>query len=97
MHACNRAFDDPVIVGLGDADPFPAPAFDPAGDLQALDEWLAADLTADRLAAKPFAPLPLLGVPGWWAGNEDAGFYDDAQVFRLARPGVIGPHPAAAG
>jgi hypothetical protein len=30
-----------------------APAFDPAGDLQALDEWLAADLTADRLAAKP--------------------------------------------
>ena len=62
-----------------------APAFDPAGDLRALDEWLAADLTADRLAAKPFAPLPLLGVPGWWAGNEDAGFYDDAQVFRVAR------------
>lgn len=30
VHACNRAFDDPVIVGLGDADPFPAPAFDPA-------------------------------------------------------------------
>ena len=74
-----------------------APAFDPAGDLRALDEWLAADLTADRLAAKPFAPLPLLGVPGWWAGNEDAGFYDDAQVFRPARPGVIGPHPAAVG
>jgi len=74
-----------------------APAAEEAEHVQALDEWLAPDLTADRLAAKPFAPLPLLGVPGWWAGNEDAGFYDDAQVFRLARPGVIGPHPAAAG
>ena len=61
------------------------PAFDPAGDLQALDDWLAHDLSADKLAAKPFAPLPLLGVPGWWAGNEEAGFYEDARVFRAAR------------
>ena len=61
------------------------PAFDPGGDLLALDEWLARDLSADKLAAKPFAPLPLLGVPGWWAGNEAPGFYDDAQVFRVAR------------
>ena len=61
------------------------PAFDPAGGVQALDEWLADDLTADKLAAKPFAPLPLLGVPGWWAGNEEAGFYEDAQVFRVGR------------
>lgn len=61
-----------------------AQPFDPAGDLQALDTWLAQDLTADKLAAKPFAPLPLLGVPGWWAANEEAAFYDDAQVFRPA-------------
>lgn len=33
-------------------------------------------------AHKPFAPLPVLGVPGWWAANEDAGFYADALVFR---------------
>ena len=59
--------------------------FDPAGDLTALDAWLQADLTAGKLATKPFAPLPLLGVPGWWAGNEAAGFYDDAQVFRPPR------------
>ncbi|MEZ5605769.1 MAG: DUF3025 domain-containing protein [Burkholderiaceae bacterium] len=65
--------------------------FDPLGDLQALDAWLAADLTPDKLAAKPFAPLPLLGVPGWWAGNEEAGFYDDAQVFRPARGGTDAP------
>ena len=33
-------------------------------------------------AAKPFAPLPVLGVPGWWPANEEAGFYDDPAVFR---------------
>lgn len=62
-----------------------APPFEPDGDLHALDDWLAQDLTPERLAAKPFAALPLLGVPGWWAGNEAAGFYDDAQVFRPLR------------
>ena len=36
------------------------------------------DLNAERLAGKPFAHLPVLGVPGWWAGNEDPAFYDDA-------------------
>lgn len=50
-----------------------------------LDAWLAADLTPAKLAAKPFAPLPVLGVPGWWPANEVPGFYDDDQVFRPAR------------
>lgn len=39
-------------------------------------------LAPDRLASKPFLPLPVLGVPGWWAANEDPHFYDDPQVFR---------------
>lgn len=47
-----------------------------------LDAWIAADLSADKLASKPFTPIPVLGVPGWWAGNEDPRFYDDAKVFR---------------
>ena len=34
---------------------------------------------------KPFLPLPVLGVPGWWAANEARGFYDDAEVFRPLR------------
>lgn len=34
------------------------------------------------LATKPFLPLPVLGVPGWWAGNEAPAFYADAHVFR---------------
>ena len=36
-------------------------------------------------AAKPFEPLPVLGVPGWWPPNEDEAFYADASVFRPAR------------
>jgi hypothetical protein len=50
-----------------------------------LDAWVAADLSADKLASKPFAPLPVLGVPGWWPENENFSFYDDAQVFRPRR------------
>lgn len=46
------------------------------------DAWLAARCTAEALAAKPFTPLPVLGVPGWWAGNENFSFYDDSLVFR---------------
>lgn len=42
-------------------------------------------LTPERLVPKPFLPLPVLGVPGWWAANEDASFYDDAEVFRPHR------------
>lgn len=62
-----------------------APDFDPAGSLSALDDWLARDLSAERLATKPFAALPLLGVPGWWVANEEPGFYADAEVFRPRR------------
>ena len=50
-----------------------------------LDAWLAQDLTPDKLARKPFSPLPLLGVPGWWLANEDPAFYADASVFRPRR------------
>ena len=50
-----------------------------------LDAFLAADLEAGKLAAKPFVPLPVLGVPGWWAENENFSFYDDSDVFRPRR------------
>ena len=51
-----------------------------------VDAWLAADLDAEHLARKPFAPLPVLGVPGWCTENENFSFYDDSFVFRSARP-----------
>ena len=48
-------------------------------------------LSADQWAAKPFCPLPVLGVPGWWPGNDDPAFYDDETVFR---PGPVAPAQA---
>ena len=50
-----------------------------------LDAWVAADLNAGKLAGKPFTPLPVLGVPGWWPENENVSFYDDSLVFRPRR------------
>ncbi|MBC7917088.1 MAG: DUF3025 domain-containing protein [Rhodoferax sp.] len=60
-------------------------AIDSIANLKDLDHAVAADLSADKLAAKPFAHLPILGVPGWWPGNEDPQFYADADVFRPPR------------
>ena len=39
--------------------------------------------------------LPVLGVPGWWAANEDAAFYSDASVFRAPRQPVEGTAKSA--
>ena len=53
--------------------------------LEELDRWLEQDLSPDKLASKPFAPLPVLGVPGWWGPNEEPDFYQDSAVFRQRR------------
>lgn len=59
----------------------------PASAAADIDTWLAASawLEPDTLAAKPFAPLPVLGVPGWCHENENFSFYDDSLVFRAPR------------
>ncbi len=57
----------------------------PIDSLASLDAWVANDLAPEKLATKPFTPLPVLGVPGWWPANEAPGFYDDPQVFRPPR------------
>ncbi|ADX48104.1 Protein of unknown function DUF3025 [Paracidovorax avenae ATCC 19860] len=51
-----------------------------------IDGWLEGSLAPELLTTKPFTPLPVLGVPGWWAENENFCFYDDSSVFRSARP-----------
>lgn len=53
--------------------------------IESLDAWLARDLTPHHLAGKPFAPLPVLGVPGWCGENANFRFYDDSTVFRPPR------------
>jgi hypothetical protein len=46
--------------------------------------------SADQWAAKPFLPLPVLGIPGWWPANEDPAFYADSRVFRPLRLKLVG-------
>jgi hypothetical protein len=50
-----------------------------------LDETIAATLTSASLTSRLFAPLPVLGIPGWWPANRDPAFYDDERVFRRGR------------
>ena len=49
-----------------------------------LDEHEAALLAREGLSTAGFTPLQVLGVPGWWPG-QDADFYLDTTVFRPKR------------
>ena len=40
---------------------------------------------AGLTATRELAVVPILGVPGWCAGNENESFYDDTDYFRPAR------------
>ena len=59
-------------------------------EVAARDAWLdeavsAALLRTEALTSRAFAPLPVLGIPGWWPANEEPAFYDDKSVFRAGR------------
>jgi len=58
-----------------------------------MTQWLADTLTPLHLAAKPFLPMPVLGVPGWWAPNEGPAFYSDEDVFRPAQKQTAARRP----
>lgn len=56
--------------------------------LETVDQALAQAWQGDAIARPTdLFPLPVLGIPGWWPGNEDAAFYDDKTVFRPRRLG----------
>ena len=62
--------------------------------LDQLDRLLAGSLDAaarsGRLAGgRSFAPLPVLGIPGWCDDNTDPAFYADAGVFRSGRRAAV--------
>lgn len=42
-------------------------------------------LEGGEFNGRMFAPLPVLGIPGWWPENETPSFYDDPFVFRSGR------------
>jgi hypothetical protein len=54
-------------------------------DEAALDAWLVKDLQPEKLATKPYEPLPVLGIPGWCAANAERAYYEDVNVFRPKR------------
>jgi hypothetical protein len=55
----------------------------PADRLCALDSWVAASIS-QGFSSRDFCHLPVLGVPGWWSGQNQL-FYDDVEVFRPKR------------
>ena len=60
-----------------------------------IDARLAAQIADPRalLRTDQLAPLPVLGVPGWCADNENAAYYDDRNYFRPGRR--VTPAPRA--
>ncbi|WP_025653217.1 MULTISPECIES: DUF3025 domain-containing protein [unclassified Psychrobacter] len=42
-------------------------------------------LSQDNVTPRQLAPLPILGVPHFWAENADMSFYEDNYVFRHGR------------
>lgn len=59
-------------------------ALDHEGRRAWLDENVAQELAQQGLTTACFTPLPVLGVPDWWPGQDDE-FYADATVFRPKR------------
>ena len=52
-----------------------------------LDKKIANEITqAEQLTIpKDLTPLPMLGVPGWWAENTNPAFYTNTDYFRPKR------------
>lgn len=60
-----------------------------------LDEQLADHLAVAEHCrnTRDLSPLPLLGVPGWTADNEDEAYYDNTEYFRPGRQGYSNSPP----
>ena len=48
-------------------------------------EYMDTLLSNDDVKPRQLAPLPILGVPHFWAENADTGFYEESYVFRSGR------------
>lgn len=53
--------------------------------VESIDAAAAEFVSRPDLAPRWLEHLPVLGIPGWCADNEDARFYDDERVFRPLR------------
>jgi hypothetical protein len=61
-----------VIAGIDDA----------AGTDNRVAEWIEAGMLG---SPADLQPLPVLGIPGWYAPSLEASFYDNAAYFRPGR------------
>jgi hypothetical protein len=59
-------------------------SFDAGAQRAWIDTTVAQVLRDEGLTTSSFTPLPVLGVPGWWPG-QDQDFYLDTTVFRPKR------------
>jgi hypothetical protein len=57
-----------------------------------LDELVAQMIDQNLQSPSELLPLPVLGVPGWWAANRDPDFYLDQDYFRPRQP-PLADHP----
>lgn len=51
------------------------------------DAWLSEQIDARKSQWTPadLSPLPVLGIPDWWPGNDEPAFYQNRQYFRRER------------
>lgn len=63
----------------------------PREQLAEIDAGIAAHLAdpASMEATRELAVVPVLGVPGWCAGNDNEAYYDDRNQFRPGRLGEM--------
>lgn len=66
-----------------------------ARQLETVDALAARHVRGGEGLTTPqsLSPLPLLGVPGWWAENEQEAFYDNSVYFRPGRVRVQSRRP----
>jgi hypothetical protein len=82
-HALVLQVDEPFLKQTGDK------------MIRKLDTSLAQTILKNEIleSTSCLSPLPLMGIPGWWAGGQqDFAFYDDPDVFRAA-PADLKPAP----
>ena len=48
-------------------------------------DYMEALLSQLDVTPRKLSPLPILGVPHYWAENANSSFYEDSQVFRSGR------------
>jgi hypothetical protein len=68
-------------------------ALPPTDSIDQLDARLAKVFGTARFAPRDWQPLPLLGIPGATAENEDVAYYDDERQFRPPRRMRAGSSP----